>query len=56
MTLYQNTLLRDKHTHNEIIAYKPKIEAVVAKKRFPFAIEQEVLDFAYNNKLPIIMI
>ena len=56
MTLYQNTLLRDKLTHNEIIAYKPKIEAVVAKKRFPFAIEQEVLDFAYENKLPIIMI
>jgi hypothetical protein len=56
MTLYQNTLLRDKITHNEIIAYKPKIEAVIAKKRFPFSIEQEVLDFAYDNKLPIIMI
>ena len=54
--LYQNSILKDKkYGHNEIIGYKPKIEAVIAFKEYEESLSSSVLDFAKRNNLPIIM-
>lgn len=53
--LYQNSLLKDKrYGHNEIIGYKPQIEAVIAFENTEY-LSHSVLDFAKRNNLPIIM-
>ncbi len=43
-------------THNEIVGYAPKINAVVAKEKELKDVPKDLLDFAYENKLPILLI
>lgn len=57
---YQNTLINNQGRfykgHNEIIGTSPKIKALIAKEREAEKLPKELLDFAYKNDLPIIMI
>lgn len=43
-------------SNNEIVGYTPKIKAVVAKVENISELPNEFLDFAYENKLPILLI
>ena len=53
----QNTLLNKEGTeHNEIVGYKPEIKGIIAKIKSEDEIPRDVLDFAYRNKYPIIII
>ena len=57
ITSAQNSILTKEHyEHNEIVGYKPEIKGVIAKVKKEEDIHREVLDFAYRNNYPIIMI
>ena len=54
---YQDSLIdKSERNHNEIVGYTPKIQAVIAKVKSTNELPKELLDFAYENKLPIVMI
>ena len=53
---YQNSLIDKKeNSHNEIVGYAPKINAVIAKVQKFEEVPDELLKFADENKLPIIL-
>ena len=53
----QDDLLdKDEITHNEIVCYTPKITAVIAKCANCSLIPNDVLCFAHENNLPVILI
>ncbi len=54
---YQDSLIDKKGTeHNEIVGYIPKIQGVIAKEKSLSHIPNELLNFAQENNLPIILI
>ncbi|MBQ9245549.1 HD domain-containing protein [bacterium] len=54
---YQDSLIhKNEDEHNEIVGYIPKIQAVIAKETDFSDLPDELLNFAFENKLPIIMI
>lgn len=54
---FQNSLIdKTGKKHNEIVCYTPKIRAIIAKERSVSKMPDEVLNFAYENKLPIVLI
>lgn len=54
---YQDSLIDKNETkHNELVGYIPKIKAVVAKEKTLDDVPNELLDFAYENKLPVVLI
>lgn len=54
---FQNFLIDENNKiHNEIVCYTPKIQAVIAKAKSLSKIPDDVLDFAYKNNLPIVLI
>ena len=53
--LVQNTFLNSTE-HNEIVGYKPEIKGVIAKVTSEEDIHKIVLDFAYKNNYPIVLI
>ena len=54
---YQDGLIdKQEKKHNEIIGYIPKIHAVIAKGKSINALPEGLLNFAYENNYPIILI
>lgn len=54
---YQTSLIDVKEAgHNELVGYIPKIKAVVAKEKTISAVPSELLDFAYENNLPVVLV
>ena len=54
---FQNSLIdKEGYCHNEIVGYTPKINAVVAKANKFEELPNELLKFANENNLPIILI
>ena len=54
---YQKDLInKEEKVHNEIIGYCPKINAVVVKAEGLERIPKSLLDFAYENDYPILII
>ena len=57
MTKYQISLIDKEETHhNEIVGYTPKINAVIAKVPKLEDVDDELLKFADENNLPILLI
>ena len=57
ITDYQNSLMRDDvDQHNEIIGYIPKIQAVISKSKSLNDVPKELLKFANENNLPVVLI
>ncbi len=57
ITKFQNSLIDEtKKEHNELLCYIPKINAVVAKENSLSKVPDEILDFANENNLPIVLI
>ena len=42
--------------HNEILGYAPEIQGVIAKEKDPNKLPTDILDFAYENNYPIVLI
>ena len=42
--------------HNEIVGYVPKIQAVIAKEKSIDKVPDDVLEFAHENNLPVVLI
>ena len=54
---FQDSLIDKKEqNHNEIVGYVPKLQAVVAKERSLSSIPDEILEFAKENNLPVVLI
>ncbi len=54
---YQDSLIDKKEEiHNEIVGYVPKIQAVIAKAKSLKEVPDELLKFADENKLPVVLI
>lgn len=54
---YQDNLIdKEERYHNEIVGYTPKINAVIAKSPSLDKTPAELLKFAYENNLPIILL
>ncbi len=54
---YQDDLIdKEEKNHNEIVGYTPKIQAVIAKENSLDNVPDELLNFAEENNLPIILI
>ena len=54
---YQRDLIHEKEeTHNEIVGYLPKIQAVIAKVQNLDEVPDDLLKFANENNYPIILI
>lgn len=54
---YQDSLIDKKEEHhNEIVGYVPKIQGIIAKANSLSEIPQNLLDFAYKNNYPVILI
>lgn len=53
---YQDDLIDKKESHhNEIVGYTPKIHALIAKEANLASVPDELLKFAHENNLPIIL-
>ena len=52
----ENLIPKGQDSHNEIVGYAPKIEGVIAKEKSLKDLPAELLDFAYENDLPIVLI
>ena len=56
ITKHQISLIdKDENQHNEIVGYTPKINAVIAKVQKLEDVNDELLKFADENNLPIIL-
>lgn len=54
---FQSRMLnKEIEMHNEAVVIKPKIKGVVAKEEELKNVSSELLDFAYENELPILLI
>ena len=54
---FQNSLIdKTESTHNEIIGFAPKINAVIIKADNIKEAPDELLDFAHKDNLPVILI
>lgn len=54
---FQDGLIDKKEiTHNEIVGYAPKIQGVVAKAKALSEVPLELLEFARENNLPVVLI
>ena len=54
---FQDSLIDKKEqNHNEIVGYVPKLQAVVAKEKSLSSIPDEILEFAKENNLPVVLI
>lgn len=54
---YQDDLIdKQENQHNEIVGYTPKIQAVIAKENSLENVPEELLKFAEENNLPVILI
>ncbi len=51
-----NLIDKKENRHNEIIGYAPKIKGVIAKEKSLKDVPSELLDFAYENNLPVILV
>ena len=47
---------KDTYLHNELIGYVPKIEAVISKAKSIDNVPNGLLEFAYENNLPVVLI
>ena len=54
---FQKSLInKNNSSHNEIVGYAPKVEALVSKVKHFSQLPEDFLEFARNNDLPIILI
>ena len=54
---FQDSLIDKKEeNHNEIVGYVPKIQAVIAKEKSIDKVPDDVLEFAHENNLPVVLI
>ena len=57
LTRMQNHLIDYRGVlHNELLIYLPRIEGVISKADDISQVPQELLDFAYENNLPVVLI
>lgn len=52
----EELFVKDNSIHNEIVGYAPKIRGVIAKEQNLKDVPVELLNFAYENNLPVILI
>ena len=52
----ENLIPKGQDSHNEIVGYAPKIKGVIAKEKSLSDVPVELLDFAYDNNLPVLLI